>query len=214
ARRRRELPGRPGRGVRGRQQPRGSRCGNAQAALLAGALHRARRLPRGPAEEVLPARSRARGPAALRVPARVRGRGEGRARRAPRAALHLGSGDARRPRARRAQGGRDPALGLGGARAGRGGVAFREPLFTVEDPLAAADDERPFTDFLNPASLRVLGDCLVEPSLADAQPGTAYQFERLGYFAVDPDSKPGALVFNRTVTLRDQRAKVQKRPAG
>ena len=93
-------------------------------------------------------------------------------------------------------------------------VRLYEPLFTVEDPLAAAGEERPFTDFLNPASLRVLGDCLVEPSLADAQPGTAYQFERLGYFAVDPDSKPSALVFNRTVTLRDEWAKLQKRAGG
>jgi len=93
-------------------------------------------------------------------------------------------------------------------------VRLYEPLFTVEDPLGEAGEERPFTDFLNPASLRVLGDCLVEPSLADAQPGTAYQFERLGYFAVDPDSKPGALVFNRTVTLRDEWAKLQKRAGG
>jgi len=57
----------------------------------------------------------------------------------------------------------------------------------------------------------VLGDCLVEPSLADAQPGGQFQFERLGYFCVDPDSKPGALVLNRTVTLRDEWAKLQKR---
>jgi glutaminyl-tRNA synthetase len=57
----------------------------------------------------------------------------------------------------------------------------------------------------------VLRECFVEPSLAEAQPGTALQFERLGYFAVDADSKPGALVFNRTVTLRDEWAKLQKR---
>jgi glutaminyl-tRNA synthetase len=49
--------------------------------------------------------------------------------------------------------------------------------------------------------------------LADAQPGSTYQFERLGYFCADPDSKPGALVFNRTVTLRDEWAKLQKRGA-
>ena len=57
----------------------------------------------------------------------------------------------------------------------------------------------------------MLDACWVEPSLADAQPGSAFQFERLGYFCVDPDSKPGALVFNRTVTLRDDWAKLQKR---
>jgi glutaminyl-tRNA synthetase len=57
----------------------------------------------------------------------------------------------------------------------------------------------------------VLTACRVEPSLATAEPGTAFQFERLGYFAVDPESKPGSLVFNRTVTLRDEWAKVQKK---
>ena len=93
-------------------------------------------------------------------------------------------------------------------------VRLYETLFTVEDPMAEAGADRPFTDFLNPDSLRVLGDCLVEPSLADAQPGQAFQLERLGYFAVDPDSKPGALVLNRTVTLRDEWAKLQKRGGG
>jgi glutaminyl-tRNA synthetase len=57
----------------------------------------------------------------------------------------------------------------------------------------------------------VLDACWVEPSLASAQPGAAFQFERLGYFAVDPESKPDALLFNRTVTLRDEWAKLQKR---
>ena len=51
----------------------------------------------------------------------------------------------------------------------------------------------------------------LEPSLASAKPGDRYQFERLGYFCVDPDSKPGALVFNRTVPLRDTWAKIEKR---
>ena len=67
------------------------------------------------------------------------------------------------------------------------------------------------TAFLNPNSERVLRACWVEPSLRDAQPGSAFQFARLGYFAVDPASKPGALVFNRCVTLRDEWAKLQKR---
>jgi len=90
-------------------------------------------------------------------------------------------------------------------------VRLYETLFRVEDPMGEAGDDRPFTDFLNPDSLRVLGDCLVEPSLADAQPGQQFQFERLGYFCVDPDSKPGALVVNRTVTLRDEWARLRKR---
>jgi glutaminyl-tRNA synthetase len=91
-------------------------------------------------------------------------------------------------------------------------VRLYETLFTVEDPMGQASDEGvDHTSFLNPNSERVQSACWVEPSLAVAEPGTAFQFERLGYFAVDPESKPGALVFNRTVTLRDEWAKLQKR---
>ena len=91
-------------------------------------------------------------------------------------------------------------------------VRLYETLFTVEDPLGEAEEQGvDHTAFLNPNSERVLDGCWVEPSLATAEPGTAFQFERLGYFAVDPESKPGALVFNRTVTLRDDWAKLQKR---
>ena len=64
---------------------------------------------------------------------------------------------------------------------------------------------------LNPVSLETLKDCRVEPSLRGAAPGSRFQFERLGYFCVDADSSPDALVFNRTVTLRDTWAKIQKR---
>jgi glutaminyl-tRNA synthetase len=67
-----------------------------------------------------------------------------------------------------------------------------------------------FTVNLNPSSLQVLPDCFVEPTLKDAKPLSRYQFERLGYFCVAPDSTPGDLVFNRTVTLRDEWAKIQK----
>ena len=64
---------------------------------------------------------------------------------------------------------------------------------------------------LNPASLEVLRSCRVEPSLADAALGSRYQFERQGYFCVDSvDSAPGAPVFNRTVSLRDSWAKIEK----
>jgi len=56
----------------------------------------------------------------------------------------------------------------------------------------------------------VVGSCQVEPSLKSAKPGDRFQFERIGYFCVDLDSKPGALVFNRTVTLRDTWAKIEK----
>lgn len=67
---------------------------------------------------------------------------------------------------------------------------------------------------LNPASLEVLAECRVEPSLAEAAPGERLQLERLGYYCVDPDSRPGALVLNRTVTLRDSWAKVARRGGG
>jgi glutaminyl-tRNA synthetase len=56
----------------------------------------------------------------------------------------------------------------------------------------------------------VLADCWVEPGLGSTAPGDRFQFERLGYFATDPDTRPGKLVFNRTVTLRDEWAKLQK----
>jgi len=92
-------------------------------------------------------------------------------------------------------------------------VRLYETLFSVEDPMGEAEAKGvDHTVFLNPNSERVLRACWVEPSLRDAQPGSAFQFERLGYFAVDPESKPGALVFNRCVTLRDEWAKLQKRP--
>jgi glutaminyl-tRNA synthetase len=67
-----------------------------------------------------------------------------------------------------------------------------------------------FKTDLNPSSLEVLKNCYVEPGLANAAPGGRYQFERLGYFCVDPDSGPEDLVFNRIVTLKDTWAKVEK----
>jgi glutaminyl-tRNA synthetase len=81
-------------------------------------------------------------------------------------------------------------------------VRLYDRLFTVPEPDADGD----FKAFLNPHSLEtVIAKC--EPSLADAAPDTRYQFERLGYFILDPDSKPGNLVFNRTMTLKDTWAK-------
>jgi glutaminyl-tRNA synthetase len=81
-------------------------------------------------------------------------------------------------------------------------------LFTSEDP--GEGDRDPLTD-LNPHSLERLTAAKVEPSLAHVPVGTRYQFERQGYFCVDPDSRPGAPVFNRTVTLKDTWAKVAAR---
>jgi len=88
-------------------------------------------------------------------------------------------------------------------------VRLYEHLFAKENPDDVAEGED-FKSNLNSNSLEVLTDCCVEPSLADAKPLSRYQFERLGYFCVDPDSSPGKLVFNRTVSLRDQWAKIQK----
>ncbi|MGB7339017.1 MAG: glutamine--tRNA ligase/YqeY domain fusion protein [Phototrophicaceae bacterium] len=82
-------------------------------------------------------------------------------------------------------------------------------LFTVEEP--DSDSDKDFTEFLNPDSMVVVDPVYIEPSVKGAEPGTLYQFERLAYFAVDPDSTDEKLVFNRTVTLRDQWKKVQKR---
>lgn len=89
-------------------------------------------------------------------------------------------------------------------------VRLYDNLFLKENP----DDEEEgtdFTSFLNPNSLEVLTDCLVEPSLAEAPVESRYQFLRQGYFVVDPDSSSGRPVFNRVVGLRDSWAKIQSR---
>src|SRR2546421_3639159 len=92
-------------------------------------------------------------------------------------------------------------------------VRIYENLFTKEDP-NQTEEGQDFTSNLNPNSLEVLKDCKLEPSLADAAIGSRYQFERLGYFCVDPESKTGKLVFNRTVALKDTWAKIEKRQPG
>jgi glutaminyl-tRNA synthetase len=92
-------------------------------------------------------------------------------------------------------------------------VRLYENLFTKEDPNDVPEGEE-FTANLNPGSLEVLTSAKLEPSLAGAKPGDRYQFERLGYFCVDPDSQPGALAFNRTVPLRNTWAKIEKREKG
>ena len=89
-------------------------------------------------------------------------------------------------------------------------VRLYDRLFSLEDP-ATVPADRDFKEFLNPESLIVLTECFVEPALADAPPGTRCQFERIGYFCVDPDSRPGRPVFNRTVPLRDSWAKIEKK---
>jgi glutaminyl-tRNA synthetase len=89
-------------------------------------------------------------------------------------------------------------------------VRLYDKLLLKED----ADDVEEGKDFrsnINPDSLETLTSCRLEPCLADAKPGDRYQFERMGYFCVDPDSSAGKKVFNRTVTLKDTWVKVQKR---
>ena len=86
-------------------------------------------------------------------------------------------------------------------------VRMYDRLFNNPDPEESGD----FIADLNPNSLKVIPQALLEPSLQDAQPGDKFQFERLGYFCVDIKSTPGHLVFNRTVSLRDEWARIEKK---
>ncbi len=92
-------------------------------------------------------------------------------------------------------------------------VRLYDSLFSKPDP-NQTEEGQSFLANLNPYSLEVLTDCKLEPSLQDATAYSHYQFERLGYFSVDPDTAPGKLVFNRTVALRDTWAKIEKREKG
>jgi glutaminyl-tRNA synthetase len=89
-------------------------------------------------------------------------------------------------------------------------VRIYENLFLKENPSDVAEGEDAL-DHLNPNSLEVIAGAKLEPSLASAAVGSRYQFERLGYFCVDPDSKPGKPIFNRTIALKDTWAKVEKK---
>jgi glutaminyl-tRNA synthetase len=92
-------------------------------------------------------------------------------------------------------------------------VRVYDNLFTKEDPNDVSEGQD-FTANLNPNSLEIVNGAKLEPSLVGAAAGARYQFERLGYFCVDLDSRPGALVFNRTVALKDTWAKVEKKQSG
>jgi glutaminyl-tRNA synthetase len=92
-------------------------------------------------------------------------------------------------------------------------VRLYDRLFVKEDPNDIPDGKT-FLDFINPESLKVLTGCKVEPMLGAAAPGGRFQFERMGYFCADvKDSRPGAPVFNRTVTLKDTWARIEQRGA-
>jgi glutaminyl-tRNA synthetase len=92
-------------------------------------------------------------------------------------------------------------------------VRLYDTLFTREDPNVTVEGQD-FTANVNPNSLEILTQCKLERSLAGATAGTRYQFERLGYFCVDPDSTSQQVVFNRTVALRDSWTKIEKRAGG
>ena len=88
-------------------------------------------------------------------------------------------------------------------------VRLYDRLFLTENPDDAAEGQD-FLSHVNPRSLEILADCRVEPSLAAARPGAIVQFERQGYFCLDPDSIPGRPVFNRAVSLKDEWARIEK----
>ena len=92
-------------------------------------------------------------------------------------------------------------------------VRLYDRLFVREDPDDVAEGED-FTASLNPDSLEVVDGAKLEPSVEGAAPGSRFQFERQGYFCVDPDSTAEKLVFNRTVSLKDTWAKIQARTGG
>jgi glutaminyl-tRNA synthetase len=90
-------------------------------------------------------------------------------------------------------------------------VRLYDRLFNAEFPGVGDSD---FRTQINPQSLEIRQGCRLEPSLAKVPAGARFQFERLGYFAADPDSTPARPVFNRTVTLKDTWAKIEKREEG
>lgn len=94
------------------------------------------------------------------------------------------------------------------AHAQKAEVRLFDRLFTKENP-DEVEQGKDFTANINPDSLQILNKCMIEPGLAKAQPGDRYQFERQGYFCVDPDSTKDRFVFNRTVSLRDTWAKIE-----
>ncbi|MEK7300278.1 MAG: glutamine--tRNA ligase, partial [Nitrospirota bacterium] len=87
-------------------------------------------------------------------------------------------------------------------------VRLYNPLLTTD--LTKVSPDQDWTQTLNPQSLERVTGCLVEPSLKQAPAGARFQFERTGYFCVDPDTSPSSLVFNRTVSLKDAWSKIEK----
>jgi glutaminyl-tRNA synthetase len=89
-------------------------------------------------------------------------------------------------------------------------IRLYDKLFTKADP-SDVEEGQDVLDNLNPNSLEIVTGAALEPSLANAQLGAPFQFERVGYFCMDPDSSAGNLVFNRTLPLKDSWAKIEKK---
>ena len=184
--------------------PNRPELGVAQGAVRARDPHRARRLHGERAEQVPSPEAGRRGAAALRLHHQVRARRQGRGRQRRRAALQPRCRVAQRLRGVGPQGQRHDPLGLGEARA-LCAVRLYDRLFSVPFPGDNVAKE------LNPESLKIVTRAALEPALLEARPEERFQFERLGYFVADRVlSKPGAPVFNRTVTLRDSWAKLEQ----
>ena len=101
----------------------------------------------------------------------------------------------------------DEVIALASSRSIGAEVRLYDRLFTEDEPEATDD----FKSYLNPDSLEIV-QARCEPSLAEAHANVRYQFERLGYFALDEESQPGRLIFNRTIPLRDSWAKESQKP--
>ncbi len=205
-----ELPRGQGRGIRRRQQSRGPRRPGTRKVPFSRELYIERDdFMEDPPKKFFRLAPGPRGPAALRLFHQVRGGRQGRGdRRGHRAPLHLRPGDPRRRRPRRPQGQGHPPLGLGRATPStpRSGSTTRCSRSATPATSPRASIGRRTSTRSRSRSSRA---AKVEPALAAAAPGSRWQFERLGYFCADlRDSKPGAPVFNRTVTLRDEWARL------
>jgi glutaminyl-tRNA synthetase len=88
-------------------------------------------------------------------------------------------------------------------------IRLYDRLFTIKNPAGQKGED--FKDYLNPKSLEILNLCKIEPDVQNLKPLDRFQFERLGYFCIDPDTTKEKLIINRTATLRDIWAKIQKR---
>ncbi len=202
----RELPRGAGRGDGRRQQPRGRVGRNAQGAVLARALDRARRLHGGPAEQVLPPRPGPRGTPALRLFRHLHRRREGRGRRGRRAALHLRPGDARRRRARRAPAEGDAALAVGRPCLSRPRSVSTTACSPVPTPVPTATSSPTSTPTRRRCS-PVASSSLRSPRCRSARPSSS---SVSATSARTSTRRSDRLVFNRTLGLKDTWAKLQK----